>query len=220
MQIGTGDLDAAAKQWQALWESGAGAALDGVTALLAAGLTGFADSRLDVSIPRDNRWHPVTGVLLHRRRPMPAVRDSGPRRVVPEVAVIHAAAWARTDRVATLLLCLVVQHWRVRPQDLLASWQARRRVVPASRRLLLSHAVRDIADGAQSLGELDLVDDLRRAGLPEPTRQIVQQHRGRIYLDLGWEDIGLFVEVDGGHHGAALNPWMTHCGRTMSSSRG
>ncbi|GAB3080515.1 hypothetical protein GCM10027053_51010 [Intrasporangium mesophilum] len=28
---------------------------------------------------------------------------------------------------------------------------------------------------------------------------------GRVYLDVGWDDVGLVVEVDGGHHALALN---------------
>ncbi len=206
VQIGAGALSPAALRWRALWESGGGAALDGVAALIAGGLTGFTQDRLDVCLPRDNRWHAVEGVVLHRCRPMPPVRLSGCPRVVPCVAVVHAASWARSDRAAVLLLCLVMQQRLVRPEDLLSAWNARRRMVPQARRRLLGEVIRDISDGAHSLGELDLVIELRRAGLPEPSRQIVQEHRGRIYLDLGWEDIGLYVEVDGGHHGAALNP--------------
>lgn len=30
--------------------------------------------------------------------------------------------------------------------------------------------------------------------------------RGRAYLDTFWEDIGLLVEIDGGHHALALSP--------------
>ncbi|WP_404388125.1 hypothetical protein [Humibacillus xanthopallidus] len=32
------------------------------------------------------------------------------------------------------------------------------------------------------------------------------QRDGRVYLDVAWDDIGLVVEIDGGHHGLALNP--------------
>jgi very-short-patch-repair endonuclease len=27
---------------------------------------------------------------------------------------------------------------------------------------------------------------------------------GRVYLDVAWEDVGLVVEIDGGHHALAL----------------
>ena len=39
-----------------------------------------------------------------------------------------------------------------------------------------------------------------------PSRQAVRTlPDGRIYLDVAWEDIGLVVEIDGGHHAMALN---------------
>ena len=64
-----------------------------------------------------------------------------------------------------------------------------------------------MCDGAHSLGELDFAALCRRAGLPPPSRQEVRTGPGgRIYLDVAWEDIGLVVEIDGGHHALALNP--------------
>src|SRR5436305_4356524 len=39
--VGTPPVSEQARLWQAVWESGGGAALDGVAALCAAGLTGF-----------------------------------------------------------------------------------------------------------------------------------------------------------------------------------
>jgi very-short-patch-repair endonuclease len=29
---------------------------------------------------------------------------------------------------------------------------------------------------------------------------------GRVYLDVGWDEVALVVEIDGGHHALALNP--------------
>ncbi|HET6967019.1 MAG TPA: hypothetical protein VFI44_02025, partial [Ornithinibacter sp.] len=67
--------------------------------------------------------------------------------------------------------------------------------------------VRDVCDGAHSLGELDFGRLCARAGLPRPSRQVVRRGPGgRIHLDVAWEDIGLVVEIDGGHHALALNP--------------
>ena len=64
----------------------------------------------------------------------------------------------------------------------------------------------DLCDGAHSLGELDFAGLCREHGLPEPTRQAVRTlPDGRIYLDVAWEDIGLVVEIDGGHHALALD---------------
>ena len=122
----------------------------------------------------------------------------------PAHAVLSAASWARTDRQAALLLCLVVQQRLVRPAVLQSAATALTRV---HRRPLIQGIVRDVCDGAHSLGELDVAGLCRDRGLPPPSRQVVRQSAGgRIYLDLAWEDIGLVVEVDGGHHQLALNP--------------
>ncbi len=202
--IGTGELSAEAKRWQAVWESGAGAALDGVVALLVAGMTGFRADRLDVSLPHRNRWHLVAGVQLHRRQRMPPVVEAGIARVKPQFAVMHAAAWAVSDRQAALLLCLVVQQRLVRPADLLAACDSVGRL---RRGAAIRQIVRDVCDGAQSLGKLDFALMCRRSGLPRPSRQAVRTTAaGRVYLDVAWDDLGLVVEIDGGHHGLALNP--------------
>ena len=202
--VGTGSLSAEAARWHAVWEVGAGAALDGAVALLAAGLAGFTTDRLDVSLPHRNRHHGVPGVIQHRRRVMPPLVGAGPPRVRPAQATIHAAQWAASDRQAALLLCLVVQQRLVRPTDLMTAWGG---VGRSRRRALITAVVADVCDGVHSLGELDLARWCRRRVLPEPSRQAVRTTpTGRIYLDVAWEDIGLVVEVDGGHHAAALAP--------------
>ncbi|MCA1780653.1 MAG: endonuclease domain-containing protein [Intrasporangiaceae bacterium] len=67
--------------------------------------------------------------------------------------------------------------------------------------------MRDLCEGVQSLGELDFALLCRSRGLPPPSRQVVRQlPSGRIYLDVAWEDLGLVVEIDGGHHALALHP--------------
>jgi very-short-patch-repair endonuclease len=197
-------LTPTATRWHAVWEVGAGAALDGVAALMSSGLTGFHSDRLDVSIPHANRHHRLPGVTSHRRRVMPPTIGAGIPRVAPVHAAIHAAQWAASDRQAALVLCLVVQQRLVRPADLLAAWGA---VTRSRRRALIASVVADLCTGAHSLGELDFAAWCRRRGLPTPTRQVVRTTaRGRIYLDVAWEDIGLVVEIDGGHHASALAP--------------
>ncbi|HET7800216.1 MAG TPA: hypothetical protein VFL38_07330 [Humibacillus xanthopallidus] len=202
--IGSGGPAGEALWWRAVWETGSGAALDGAAALLAAGLTGFAPETIDVSLPTDNRRHAVAGVRRHRRvSPLPLMGVGIPR-VRPELAVIHAAQWARSDRQAALVLCLALQQRLVPPAALLSAWQG---VTRSARRALIDSVVRDVCDGAQSLGELDFAAQCRRRGLPVPSRQAVRVlPNGRIYLDVAWDEIGLVVEIDGGHHALALNP--------------
>ena len=202
--IGSGDPTGEALWWRAVWETGAGAALDGAAALLAAGLSGFAPETIDVSLPTDNRRHSVPGVRRHRRANALPVVGAGIPRVRPELAVIHAAQWARSDRQAALVLCLVLQQRLVAPDALLSAWRG---VTRSPRRDLIDSVVRDVCDGAQSLGELDFARLCRRRGLPEPSRQAVRVlPNGRVYLDVAWDDIGLVVEIDGGHHALALHP--------------
>ncbi|WP_406829675.1 hypothetical protein ABEG17_11775 [Pedococcus sp. KACC 23699] len=202
--VGPGPLSPDAARWQAIWETGAAAALDGAVALLASGLTGFRTDRLDVSLPHRNRHHDVAGVTPHRRRVMPPTVGAGVRRVRPAEASIHAAQWAASDPQAALVLCLVVQQRLVRPADLASAWA---RVGRSRRRAFITAVVADLCDGVHSLGELDFARWCRRRGLPEPSRQVVRTTAaGRVYLDVAWEDVGLVVEVDGGHHAAALAP--------------
>lgn len=75
------------------------------------------------------------------------------------------------------------------------------------RRAFLDAVVRDVCDGAHSFGELDFGGLCRRRGLPQPSRQVVRTlSGGRVYLDVAWEEVGLVVEIDGGHHALALGP--------------
>jgi len=190
--------------WQAVWESGSGAVLDGVSALLASGLSGFDPERIDVAIPRNHHARRLDGVRVHRRRDLGPLRGAGIPRTTTESATIRAAQWARTDRTAVLIICLVVQQRLVRPERLLSSWLSTR---GGPRRALLNAAFRDVCDGVHSLGELDFSALCRLRGIPSPTRQkVCRGAGGRIYLDAIWEDIGLVVEVDGGHHALALAP--------------
>lgn len=81
------------------------------------------------------------------------------------------------------------------------------RLTRSTRRAFLDDVISDVTDGAQSLGELDFARMARRVGLPAPTRQAVRRGpHGRVYLDVSWDDVGLVVEIDGGHHALALNP--------------
>lgn len=205
ISLTAGELSPRAELWRAVWESGSGAVLDGAAALRAGGLRGFVPQVMDVSQPRNNRHHRVSGVRLHRRSTMPAMHPSGLPRVRPEPAAVNAALWARSDREAALILCLVVQQRLTTPARLLEAWLGASRVGP--RVPFLSEAVLDICDGAHALGELDFARLCRQVGLPAPTRQAVRHGAdGRVYLDAFWEGVKLAVEIDGGHHQWALNP--------------
>lgn len=190
--------------WWAVWESGAGARLTGASALESAGMTGFTPSCLDVEVPADNTAYRHEGVRLHRPRSCAPIVGAGLPRVPLETATICGAQWAVSDRQAALLICLPVQQRMVPPERLLAHWRS---IGRSARRALIGQVVSDVCDGAHSLHELDFGGLCTRYGLPAPSRQVVHQSRsGRIYVDAEWTRIGLVVEIDGGHHAAALNP--------------
>lgn len=190
--------------FHAMWESGSGAVLDGVAALQASGLTGFTHKQTDIAIPGKNRRHKVAGVRLRAYKTMPPVVGGGVPRVRPDVAALHAAQWAATDRMAALLLVLVVGQRLVTHEQLLDVFTSLKR---CARRRFLERVVLDICDGVRSLGELDFARLCRRYGLPPPSRQVMRTlPSGRVYLDVRWDHLDLVVEIDGGHHFEALGP--------------
>ncbi len=192
------------RRWQAVWESGSGAALDGASALIAHGMTGFTPHVIDVAVQPVVRAHRLDGVRLRRYRRLAPRARLGIPRVAAAEATVHAAQWALSDRQAALLVCLGVQQGITCAEHLLAAWS---QVGRSPRRRFLDGVIRDVCDGAHSLGELDVARVCRRYGLPEPSRQVVRElPSGRRYLALAWEEVGLVVEVDGAHHGQRLTP--------------
>ena len=188
--------------WRAVWESGSGAVLDGVSSLVASGMTGFTTETICVCVPRHSRAYDLDGVRLTRRRLVTAARRPGVPRTPVEVATIRAAQWAVSDRQAALLICLPIQQRLTSPERLLDHWQ---QIARSPRRAFLDCVIRDVCDGAHSLGELDFAGMCRRRKLPEPVRQRVMHLGKRVYLDVEFEG-GLVIEIDGGHHGRALTP--------------
>jgi len=200
----TGTVSAAALRWRALWEVAEDVALvDGVTALHAAGLTGYTQDVLHVSVPRGAQCPGVDGVRIHRvtRRAGETVGTGLPRTRV-EVAALRGAAWAKSDRQAALVLCLVVQQRLTTGGRLLDALPVVRN---RGRRPFVRQVLRDIADGAQSLGELDFAEMCRRHGIPPPDRQVLRRTAlGRIYLDARWRGTRFVVEIDGAGHRVGL----------------
>lgn len=194
--------------WRAVWETGANVAvLDGVTALVAAGMTGYRDDRIHLSVVHSHTVKRLAGVRVHKitQRQHGELEPHGIPRARPAVAAIRAAHWADSDQQAALLLVMATQQRLVRPRDLL---ETARTVRGRRRRAFVGGVIRDIALGAQSLGELDFARLCRTRGLPEPERQVVREGmRGRVYLDVRWR-CGLVVEIDGIQHTWGLAPVM------------
>lgn len=200
----SGELSDTARSWRAVWEVAEQVALiDGVSALRAAGLTGFTDPLVHVSVPRNARCPRPEGVRIHRLARTAQERlGTGLPRTRVEVAALRAAHWAVSDRQAALILCLVVQQRLTTGARLVAATAG---VRGRTRRGFVRQVVEDIADGAHSLGELDFARLCRAHGLPEPDRQVLRTTpAGRIYLDVRWAGSRLVVEIDGGGHRVGL----------------
>jgi len=201
----TGALSQRQQCWLALLETGcAEAALDGVTALQVAGLTGYT-AAITISCPLGAKPRLTAGTEIHVTtwRLPGDVLGSGIPRVRPDIAAVRAALWARTDRQAALVLVMTVQQRLSTARRL--QWELRR-IRRHPRRRLLVQVLADIADGAQALGELDFAVLCRRQRLPKPSRQVLRRGpRGQMYLDVYFDDYGLVVEVDGIQHVTGLN---------------
>ena len=200
ISIHRGPLSQEAQHWAAVHEAGPRAYLDAGSALLAAGLTGFTMPRIRVSVPRGARVWRVRGVDIRQtRRWDPCdLADTRPRQSRPEVAAVRQALWSRTNREAALALTMTVQQGLATAEAVGEALLAVRR---DRRRAFVQAVVLDLMGGVRSLGELDVLRECRRRGLPEPSRQVVRRGRnGTYYLDLCWEDWDLVVEVDGIQH--------------------
>ncbi|WP_323102366.1 hypothetical protein [Intrasporangium sp. YIM S08009] len=200
-----GPLPAQARAWAALWEVGERiAVLDGVTSLSAAGMTGFDEATLHVSVRHTHDIPRLQGVRVHKviRRLDDELIQVGIPRTRPAVAAVRAAGWAVSDRQAALLLLMPVQQRLTTPDALL---EASRRCLGRRRRGFIRGVVRDITLGVESLGELDFARLCRARRMPEPSRQVLRREpRGRMYLDVRWDRFDLVVEIDGMQHREGL----------------
>jgi very-short-patch-repair endonuclease len=195
-----GPIDEVAHRWAAVFQGGPRACLDGAAALVAGGLERFTVDRIRVSVPRGAQCRRTRAYDIRQTRRLHTddVVGTGIPRTRPAVAAVRAALWASSERQATYLLTLTVQQGMARPEDLGTEALRIRR---DKRRTLVHAVINELIDGARSLGELDVGRELRRRGLPSPSRQSLRRdRRGRYFLDLYWADWHLVVEVDGLHH--------------------
>ncbi len=210
-----GDPSSLAQRWRAVWEVGVRiAVVDGVSALQHAGMSGFEDQIVHVSVPHTVTTRRVEDVSVHkvgRRRPVDLAGAGLPRARVA-VAAVRAAHWAVSDRQAALILCLPVQQRICTGRQLVEAMTV---VRGRTRRGLVAAVVRDVAAGAQSLGELDVVAACRRRGLPEPDLQELRRlPSGRVYPTCGGAGRGWSSRSTASGTPGASRRWTTHCGRT------
>lgn len=184
--------------WWALWESGPRSVLDGASALIWRGLTGWTEKSVWVSVPRNATLREVRGIERRYTRDLGPVDRFWLPHAQPAAAAVRAAQWAVSDTQAATILAMSVQQRIAQPEDILTFWST---VAASPRRAFLDAVIQDVCDGAHSLNELDVARLCRQRGFPEPTRQQVRRGRnGRVYLDVYWDDLGVHLEIQGAHH--------------------
>jgi len=205
VQLHNASLDRVGESWAAVFQGGPRACLDGGSALVAAGLERYDLERVRVSVPRGARIRRNRRFNIRQTRRWSAadIVRTGIPRTRPATAAVRAALWARSDREATYVLTITVQQGIASPEAIGGELL---RVLRDKRRLLLHAIVNELLDGARALGELDVMREIRRRGLPPPARQVLRRDgRNRYYLDLYWPEFGLVLEIDGIHHAWAEN---------------
>ena len=219
-----GPLTSLQELWVASLAMGKGAPtlLGGLTALTIHGLQRMTSQYVEALVPRRRQFRrPPEGVRVHR---VAGVKDedicfTAPPTTSPARSLVDAASWARTDTEARTIIAMCFQQRLVKLGDVERVVASRTRL---RRRTLILDTAADAAGGAHSLGELDLVALCRRANLPMPSRQARRRDAaGRMrYLDAFFDEWGVWVEVDGGHHMSVDQWWEDMDRHNDLSSRG
>ncbi|MFN2537690.1 MAG: hypothetical protein ABR549_06005 [Mycobacteriales bacterium] len=191
-------------RWAAVLHGGQGAALDGDIALVVRGVKRLLVVRYDVSVTPGRTISPVRvdGFCLKPHRIKHLQRWHSPVDGLPvvriDLATLHAAAWAPSDREAERRLTLVVQQRKTKPANLRSVLLKQPRL---RRRALLLEVLNDVEHGAHASSELDFLRFCRRHRLPEPDELQVKVRTGGVkYLDARYVKQKISVEVDGAHH--------------------
>lgn len=190
--------------WAAVLHCGEHARLSGRAALNLHGWTLESEPPYDVVVPagvqpaRRPSW-----IRLHRVSMTPTGPAATPPRTSVHVATAHAAAWARSEREAMLVVISALQQRLTTPAHLLSALAG---LPKLRRRRLIADMVKEFRDGAHSLNELDFGTLCRRFSLPEPRRQQrMFDEGGRLRaIDVEFDTASggvLRVEIEGLHHG-------------------
>lgn len=200
----TGVLTPEQERWVGQLHVGLDSVLHGRTALEHSGLVGWEVSAVHVASGHDDRVPRLEGVVRHRIRTLDEAEVRlvrGLRCHTPARAAIEAAAAEHNARAAAGLVVAVVQQRLTTAAEILRCLDRTPLVRHAQ---LLRATASDAASGSESVTEADVLRLLRRAGLPEPRRQVIiptpeGDRRYDLVVDLP-DGSFLVVEVDGPHH--------------------
>ncbi|MFG3703379.1 DUF559 domain-containing protein [Micromonospora sp. NPDC047670] len=174
------------------------------------GLRGHDSRIVDVLLPAAHQARALPPGVRRHRTTLLGEEDvlpvGQPPRTMPARSLVDAAQWAATDQEARAIIAAGFQQRLVGGDDL---HRVLDRMPRARRRDLIRQTAADAAGGAHSLAELDFLGLVRRAGLPEPTRQAVRRDAAgrRRYIDVWFGRWRVHVEVDGGQHLDPSTAW-------------
>lgn len=209
------------RAWVAALHGGRDALVSGDAALSLLGLSLPTLQAVDVAVPRDRHVvggrirgvdpvplavHRVSGVSTWRRevRGLPLARS--------QAAVLHAVAWASSDRDAEWRIAAAVQR-RMTAVPLLR--EALATMPSLKRRALVVAVLDDVELGAHAGSELQFLRFCRVHGLPRPDELQVRVRSGRVhYLDARYRRQRVTIEVDGAHH-REVATWEADALRTL-----
>jgi very-short-patch-repair endonuclease len=211
LRVYGGPLQLTQRRWVAVLAASTAndaACLGGVSALQVLGLRNITTPRIHVLVAGERQINPSAGAIIHRARLIEEDRHpvARPPVTMPGRSVVDAAAWARSDDEARLVIVASFQQRLVSAAEIR---QVLDRMPTTRRRQLVAATVDEASGGSHTLGELALTKICRDAGLPMPTRQVrIKDQRGRRrYLDAVFDNWHVAVEVDGAHHDEVPFRW-------------
>lgn len=186
--------------YRAVTEVGSPAALDGASALVAAGLRNWEERSVHVSVPKSSTPLRCPGVVVHetRRYESASVIAGVIPRMKPAVAAVHGALWAVTDRQAATLILMAAQQRLFVPAEFAVEVD---KVKWSRRRRLLRDLAQSIGGGIETLGEREFARMCTARGLPCPDRQVRRRTASGIWVyDNEWQSYRVTAEIDGSQH--------------------
>lgn len=215
----TGEPSGRQRAWAACLHGGHGSAVSGDAALRLRGMKGDLGTALDLVVPAARQ---VRAAALFREEPFRVRRTNvaeGARAAIAGLpvldahhAVLHAAAWARSDRAAEWRIAAAVQQRLTAPTRLRAVLATMPRL---HRRALVRVVLDDVELGAHAGSELAYLRFCRRHGLPVPDAlQVRVRAGGMAYLDGRYVRQRVSLELDGTHH-MAVGQWEADALRSL-----
>ena len=194
-----GRLDRSQLLWRAVLHAPGPAWVGHLSSLEEQGLSGWTRDDVHLLVPRA-RIARLRGVAVHQSERVPGSPPdlaAGLPLVPAARATLDAASCLPHPRLAAALVIATLQQ---KVADVAA---LRTEIDMAGRirhKVAITAAVESAANGAESVSEADAGSLVRRAGLPEPRRQVVIAGRPRdLVVDLPDGSV-LVLEIDGPHH--------------------